>query len=336
MPLLPPLNGLRAFEAAARCGSFVLAGQELGVSSAAVSLQVKNLEAHLGKKLFVRSGNRISLTDAGENIYPTIARAFAQISESAQFVRGSRRARQLTISTLPSLSELWLLPKTLDFRKKHKIPVEIRVQQDPIDFTRDSIDIRFTYGSTFYSDHKEIILFRDEAIPVCSPAIWERYRDPHRTLERVPDAFLIHNKWGPSYSSEPSWKEWRAKAQLKAPEFTDSGLVISDTSLAISAAKKGAGFALVPSTLVRCDLATGSLLAPSKISIPMKKDYVCVFPERSRRIPHIATVPEFPASELNFPRTTQAHCNTYSAKTKVWLRKQPFETFLFQNINSSF
>ena len=282
---LPPLNGLRTFEAAARCGSFVLAGQELGVSSAAVSLQVKSLEQHLGKKLFIRAGNRISLTDAGEELYPTLARAFEDISEVAQTMRSHKSARQLIVSVLPSLSELWLLPRAIEFRAQTGVALDIRVQEDPIDFIREGVDLRLTYGSTYYPEYREIKLFSDLAIPVCAPSFWEQYSDPDGTLENIPDSLLIHNKWGPGYSSEPRWLEWRRMAQSRVTEISDPGLIISQTSLAISAARQGAGIALAPSILARSDLASGALVSPSKIGLPMKKDYVGVFPNARTELP---------------------------------------------------
>ncbi len=111
MRKLPPLNSLRAFEAAARFGSFVLAGQELGVSSAAVSLQVKTLEENLGKKLFLRQGNRILLTDAGVGLFPRVGSALDEISDAAQALRRVRRSRQLVISVVESFAELWLISR---------------------------------------------------------------------------------------------------------------------------------------------------------------------------------------------------------------------------------
>ncbi len=284
---LPSLNGLRAFETAARCGSFVLAGAELGVSSAAVSLQIKNLENHLGKKLFVRKGNRISLTDAGEEMYPKLARAFGELSDAAQIARSNKRSRQLVVSVLPALSELWFLPKALKFKDETGVSLDIRVQEDPVEFEREEIDIRLTYGSVLYGGYRQIPLFFDVSRPVCSPAFWAQYYDPQGKLANVPDALLIHNKWGPSYASEPLWSDWRRAAGSEAVEILNPGLVVSDVSLAISAAKQDAGIALVSSTLVNSDLASGRLISPSDITLPMKKGYVCVFPIARAEMPTV-------------------------------------------------
>ncbi len=290
---LPSLNGLRAFEVAARCGSFVLAGNELGVSSAAVSLQVKSLEDHLGKRLFVRKGNRISLTDAGEEMYPKLARAFGELSDAAQIVRSNKRTRQLVVSVLPALSERWFLPKALGFKEKTGISLDIRVQEDPIDFEREAIDIRLTFGAAFYPEYRQIPLFSDVAIPVCAPSFWAQYADPEGALTNIPDTKLIHSKWGPSYASEPVWSDWRSKAGTGEAPLSNPGLVLSDMSLAISAAKQEAGIALVPSLLVKADIVSGSLISPSEVSLPMKKDYICVFPNARAGTPTVRSFLEY-------------------------------------------
>lgn len=284
---LPSLNGLRAFEVAARCGSFVLAGKELGVSSAAVSLQIKTLEEHLGKKLFVRKGNRISLTDAGEVMYPKLARAFDELSDAAQITRSDRRTRQLVVSVLPALSELWFLPRVIKLWEKTGISLDIRVQEDPIDFEREAIDVRLTYGSALYPGYCQSLLFSDVAIPVCAPRFWARYSDLEGKLSNVPDSKLIHNKWGPSYASEPLWSDWRREAGLGEAQFSDPGLHINDLSMTISAARQGFGVALAPSVLAQTDISSGLLLSPGQTTLAMKKDYVCVVPNARAQNPAI-------------------------------------------------
>lgn len=279
MHKLPPLNGLRAFEAAARCGSFVEAGQELAVSSAAISLQVKNLEEHLGKKLFLRQGNRIFLTDAGEAIYPKIGLAFTELSEAAEIALNNQHNAQLVISVMPSLSEPWLLPKVMAFREKTGASVHLRVDADPVNFAREGIDLRITYGSSsLYAGYREIRLFSGVAVPVCSPDFWQSYADAQGTLKNIPDALLIHNRWGSHYSTEPNWTDWMKLAGHKSREFNDYGLIISDMSLSIAAARLGAGIALVPSVLAQQDIEAQRLVQPSSTSLKMKKDYVCVHP----------------------------------------------------------
>lgn len=287
MKSLPSLNGLRAFETAARCGNFVLAGEELGVSSAAVSLHVKSLEEHLGKKLFVRKGNRISLTDAGEEMYPRLARAFEELIEATQVAPSENRGRHLVISVLPALSERWFLPRVLAFRAQTGMSLDIRVQEDPIEFEREAVDLRLTYGSTFYPGYREATLFSGVAVPVCAPSFLSDHGDPDGSLRNVPDRHLIHNRWGPNYASEPNWSDWRRRAGWKSDVSPAPSLVFSDLSLAIATARQGAGVALVPSALIEGDLAEGTLVMPSEISLPMKKDYVCVYPHARADAPSV-------------------------------------------------
>ncbi len=289
MRSIPSLNGLRAFEAAARCGSFVLAGTELGVSSAAVSLHVKSLEDYLGKKLFVRRGNRISLTDAGEEMYPKLARAFTELADATQVADVPRRSRSLVVSVLPALSEPWLLPRALNFQQDTGITLDIRVQDDPIDFEREAVDLRLTYGSALYAGYSEFPLFSSSSIPVCSLAFWDKLSDPDAKLSNVPDAMLIHNRWGPSYSSEPLWSDWFELADTGRDTAANPQLVTNDMMLAISAAKRSAGVALAPEDLVAADIAAGALIAPSKVKLPMKKTYVGIYPNaRSELAPLVA------------------------------------------------
>lgn len=118
-----------------------------------------------------------------------------------------------------------------------------------------------------------------------------------RTYARLGSWFLIltiiHNKWGPSYASEPLWSDWRHKAGYERAALSNPGLVVSDMPLAISAAKQEAGVALAPRCLVQSDIESGALVSPSNISLPMKKDYVCVFPNARAEIASVRLLLEF-------------------------------------------
>ena len=272
----PPLNALRSFECAARYGGFVQAGKELGVSSAAVSLQVKNLEAHLGKQLFLRRGNRIFLTDAGEAIYPGIASAIEQLHETTRIVQQSQNRAQVVISVLPSLSELWLLPKLARVSDQLDFSVEVRVEPDPVDFLQSGIDMRLTYSARYYHEYYQTDLYEDAAVPTCSRDFWERHGDGDESLESVPARYLICNRWGPSYASEPAWEDWFAQQGRSDMEPLSPALTFSDTSLAIAAARKGLGIALAPKRLLAGDIENGSLILPCQSEMKMQYGYVAI------------------------------------------------------------
>ncbi len=279
MRKMPSLTGLRAFESAARCGSFVRAGEELGVSSAAVSLQVRGLEDHLGKMLFERQGNRIFLTDAGTELFPRLAHAFDEIADVTGRLQQSRKPRQLVVSVIPSLADCWLMPRISEFSAQTGAILDVCVREDPIDFVKEGVDVRLTYQSSYYAGLREKILFSDVAIPVCSQAFWREYGDPDGKLINVPHERLVQINWGPSYASSPSWQDWYRQAGRRQTGAVTSGMITSDLSVAIAAARNGAGVALVPSTFVELHLREGALIKPSPISIAMVRPYVCVFPE---------------------------------------------------------
>ncbi len=271
MPDLPPLNALRAFEVAARTGSFVQAGVELGVTAAAVSLQVKLLEEHLGKKLFQRQGNRIVLTDAGRTVYPRLERALSDIADMTAEVRSAQARAPLVISVLPSMAELWLMPRLCGFHTGRGI--EVRVEDDPVVFARDGVDLRVTYGAALYADHRVEMLFSDRFVPVCAPG----FPLPDG-LARMPDAGFIHTDWGPAYATQPSWAAWLAHARIRRTPDPAAGLRVGLTSLAIAAAREGLGVALAPRRIAGSEIATGRLVVPVRTALPMSDEYVLVFP----------------------------------------------------------
>ena len=273
-----PLNALRSFECAARCGGFVLAGKELGVSSAAVSLQVKNLESYYGKELFLRLGDKISLTDAGEAIYLDVAAALQQLSRTAEKLKKSRKPGYFVISVLPGLSELWLLPKLQQLIEALGVSLDIRVENDPIEFEQGAVDLRLTYDARYYKEYYRTEIFTDVATPTCSPAFWDCFGSDDGTFSTVPAKYFLQNRWGPAYASEPTWDDWFTSS--KSPEGLGEASTISfsDTSLVIAAARRGLGIALAPKVLLRDDINDGRLILPSDVSLPMKYSYVAICP----------------------------------------------------------
>ena len=234
MRSLPSLTALRAFETAARCGSFSLAAVELGVTAAAVSLQVKALEAELGRRLFLRQGNRILLTDAGRFIYPRLASAFKDLSEVVGL--GDQARGRLVISVLPMLGP-WVVSRL----SNPSAAFEIRLGEDPVSLIKGDADIRITYGGHLYPDHRVTSLHTDEMVPVGpqgSPA----------PKDLPPDRF-IHMNWGPGYGSLPGWAEWFSANGGTLPD-QNAGWRVNDAALALALIRDGRGIALLPRNLV--------------------------------------------------------------------------------------
>jgi LysR family transcriptional regulator, glycine cleavage system transcriptional activator len=270
MPDLPPLNALRAFEVAARCGSFVLAGRELGVTAAAVSAQIRALEDHLGKRLFLRQGNRITLTDAGRALYPRLESALTEIADVALQVRAARGRSGLVISCLPSLAEHWLVPALADYPAREGL--EIRVEDDPVPLAQDGADLRLAYGAALYPDYRSETLFADAFVPVCAPGLARP-----GGIGALPDSAFIHTDWGPAYATQPSWPAWLALARIGRLADPAGGLRTGSTGLALMAARAGLGVALVPSRLAAQDVASGHLAIPDATRLPMSSPYVMVW-----------------------------------------------------------
>ncbi len=225
-PDLLSLNALRAFESAARCGSFVGAAAELGVTAAAVSQQVRGLEVRMGRQLFLRQGNRILLTDAGREIYPALEQAFRDIASVAQHAQHRPRRQKLTLSVLP-----WLAPWAITALHGHTPPLDLRTEADPVALTQGEADLRLTYGAQLYPDHKVVPLFHDRMVIVgAKPASADQ---------------MIHIHWGAAYASLPSWATYSSQS---APD-PSLGFSVTDARLAVDLVRAGRGAALVPQAL---------------------------------------------------------------------------------------
>ncbi|MCH8926145.1 MAG: LysR family transcriptional regulator, partial [Proteobacteria bacterium] len=169
---LPPLNALRAFEAAARHLSFTKAAEELYVTQAAISHQVKALEAALDLQLFRRLNRRLMLTDAGQLYLPALTEAFDAIDTASARLRADENAGRLVVSVANSLAAKWLLPRLPRFRDRHpEIEVEISAADRLVDFGRDNVDMALRYGLGNYPGLRVDPLMKDTNFPVCSPEL---------------------------------------------------------------------------------------------------------------------------------------------------------------------
>ncbi len=278
---LPPLNALKAFEAAARTGGYVPAARELRVSPAAVSQQVKNLERFFEKQLFVRHHNRLSLTDAGLAVFADSAEALERLAAmTARTFEGEVRSR-LVISVLPSVASHWLI-RRLSRRLSGflaldpAIRLDIRVEEDPVDFARHGIDIRICYGAHLYPDLANTLLVQDEVLPLCAPVLLDSGALDVSSPRSLQDTALIHTNWGPSFASHPTWTDWFTWVGLDRVPDAGQGHRVGMSSLAIDLALAGAGVALGQRLLAGDEIANGGLVAPFGQSIPLGHPYCAV------------------------------------------------------------
>lgn len=299
---LPPLNALKSFESAARTGSYVAAAAELNVTPAAVSQQVRHLEEFLGRKLFTRFNNRIVLTDAGQSIYAGITPALEDIAALTQRVlAGSSRAK-LVVSVLPSLAECWFMPAFAAFSEATAMRIDLRVENDPVDFADGEIDLRICYGTGLYPGLPVVKLFRDEVLPLCQPALAAQL-----TLGKAEDSLFIHTNWGRDFASLPSWDEWFAKFDPQRRIDPAKGHRVGSSQLAIDFAARGLGIALGQLSLAEEHLRAGRLAVLYPQSLPLGHDYCAVYPHSKARKAGVVQLSEFLQTRAPRPSPLPTH-----------------------------
>src|SRR6266704_3536669 len=201
---LPSLNGLRAFEAAARHLSFTQAASELNVTQTAISHQIKRLEEELGIRLCVRQNRALTLTPQAQDYLPGIRAAFNDLRLATDRLLRKDDDRVLTVSTLASLAAKWLLPRLAAFQEAHPgIDVRITTSTSLIDFQRDNVDAAIRYGRGHWPGVRAEWLMADELFPVCSPALLNGSK-PLKCPEDLRDHVLLHT----SNANSDDWRLW--------------------------------------------------------------------------------------------------------------------------------
>ncbi|WP_146195109.1 LysR substrate-binding domain-containing protein [Pararhodobacter marinus] len=272
---LPPLRALQAFEAFGRLGSVTGAAQELGVTSGAISQQLKVLEEHLSMKLINKDGRRAALSNEALAYHKLIAEGFDRLRMAHTLVQRTKMGADLKVSGLPTLLLKWLNPLLHDIQA-HLDDVPLRLEAthlepDP-DLTNDMF--RLTYGSIAQRFPHARVLFTDHSFPACSPAFLKQHPEA-RTAEGLLRLPLIEIDWGPAYSSVPRWADWFAANGVRGASFKPVA-VHSLSSSALEAAAGGQGVVLAQRSFSRFDLELGRLVRLSQDSLSMPEPYfVC-------------------------------------------------------------
>ncbi|UTD29958.1 transcriptional regulator GcvA [Bradyrhizobium sp. WD16] len=274
MPRLPSLNGLRAFEAAARHRSFTLAAAELNVTQTAISHQIRRLEDELGVKLFVREGRSLSLTATGRDYLPGIRAAFQDLRLATDRLKQGSDGRVLTVSTLASFAAKWLLPRFGAFQERHPdIDVRITTSTSLVDFKKDRVDAAIRYGRGQWPGLNATWLMADELFPVCSPALLQG-PNALRKPEDLARATLLHTT---GYSDD--WRLWTTVFGVPLPAGARQGPTFDLSLMTVQAAIDGMGVAIGRSAYVRDDLEKGRLVAPFDMALPADAGFYLVVPE---------------------------------------------------------
>ena len=273
MQRLPPLNALRAFEAAARHLSFTRAAQELSVTQAAVSHQIKALEERLGVRLFLRRNRTLVLTEEGQGYFPQVQRAFTLLRDATARVASEESKGVFTLSTLSSFAARWLVPRLGGFVARHPdIDLRLATSQHLTDFAREQVDAAIRYGSGNYAGLAATLLLTEELYPVCSPALLARA--PLREPADLRNHTLLHDH------GVEEWGQWLTAAGVSGVSI-EQGHWYRDSSLLLQAAIAGQGVALGRSVLAAEEIAAGRLVRPFDWSLPSMNAYYFVCPQSS-------------------------------------------------------
>ncbi len=284
---LPPLNALRAFEAAARHLSLSKAAEELSVTPAAISHQIRTLEDHLGVALFRRDGRALLLTDAGQACLPGIREGFDRLASAIDEIDSLGMAGVLTVSVAPSFAAKWLLPRLDRFQVKHpEIDVRVSASMQLTDFSRDDVDMAIRYGGGRYPDLVVERLLEESVFPVCSPGLLKD-KGALENPEGLRHHTLLHDDSPDNDESCPTWEMWLKAAGVTGLDAS-RGPRFNQSSLVIEAAMLGRGVALAKATLATADLAEGRLVKPFEVSAPVHFAYYVVCPKAKLNLPKVA------------------------------------------------
>lgn len=275
-----PLGALRVFEVAGRHLSFTRAAEELFVTQAAVSHQIRRLEEFLGVRLFRRLNRSLLLTDAGQTLLPQVRDALTQLDTAVKQVATRGDGKRLSISLLPSLASRWLVPRLGTFIARHPdLDLRLAPSNDLTNFDRDDVDCVIRYGGGNYPGLTVHFLFGEAHSPVCSPALLGRLGPLEQPLD-LARYTLLHD------DDRNAWLQWLKLADAtqvdgnRGPVFTDAGMMIQ-------AAVAGHGVALARNALAEQDVAAGRLVKLFELDRPTRNAYYLIYPPHHESRPGV-------------------------------------------------
>ncbi len=298
---LPPLNALRAFEAAARHSSFARAADELCVTPGAISRHVLKLESYLGAKLFIRAHAQVELTLSGQSYLLEIREAFERISQATTTTRTTGlNERLLRITVPPTCAARWLVPRLAHFHAEHpQISIQLTTSHNAVDFGRDDVDAAIQYGRDVGPELTAQRLFDEVLLPVCSAAVAEQkpvLRRPRDVIRHV----LLHSIRRPN-----DWPDWFAGAGVDDPPL-DKSMAFENSTLTYQGAVDGLGVAIAQVAFVIDEIARGRLVAPVDVRLKSELAYFLVVPRDRAQLHKLRLFNEWAASEAATTRAAMA------------------------------
>ncbi|CUJ03757.1 transcriptional regulator GcvA [Cognatishimia activa] len=291
---LPPLTALRAFEAAARHRSFAMAAEELHVTPAALSFQIKSLEEHLGHPLFVRLNRAVELTEAGRALAPGTSEGFDALANAWRSAQRSVSTNTLTITAGPALTAKWLAPRIFDFARQHP-DTELRFSASlkNLDLERDDVDVAIRFGQRDYPDLYCLPVQKEWLTPVMTPEMAEQFNSPEKLL----DAPLVFDDSIDFLNPRCDWPVWFRAAGIEMPA-NKRGAHFSNADHAIDAAIAGVGAALGRRPIILKDVLEGRLVAPFKIAIESDARFRFLCRKGAETRPDVAALRDWFVAEI--------------------------------------
>ena len=287
---LPPLNALRAFEAAARHESFTRAAEDLCVTQGAVSHQVKALEAELGLKLFNRERQRLVITEAGRSYLEVVRDALDRIAAGTERLLQRQSTGMLTVTTSPNFAAKWLVHRLARFGEAHPgIDLRISASLQHVDFAREDVDLAIRHGDGQAGGLHVTRLCAEELVIVCSPKLISGKNALRKPADLAKHALLHIN-------DRNDWVKWLKAAGVNNVDVS-RGPILNQASMAIDAASDGQGVALARSALAAWDLIAGRLVRPFGPSLSVPYAYWIVCPKATANLPKIVTFRDWLLSE---------------------------------------
>ncbi|HEV2503830.1 MAG TPA: LysR substrate-binding domain-containing protein [Mesorhizobium sp.] len=294
---LPPIAAIRAFEAAARYQSFTRAAEELGMTQAAVSYQIKLLEDRIGVPLFVREPRQVTLTAAGRKLSPKVTEALDLLGSA--FVEVARKPDlHLIISTLPTVASTWLVPRLPSFQAANpEVRIKLHTSNDSIDFAREDIDVMIRGSDSVLPEHEVFSLFPMEYAPVCTA----EYRERH-AIAQPADLLKVRRFGALSW-----WAHWLTGAGVEnGNDDSRMDLVIGVQSIDVGLTLQGQGVAMVMPIFFADELSSGRLIRPFRHSGRDNRSYSLVYPKSRRHSRKIRLVREWIIAEAEATRSAFA------------------------------
>ncbi len=277
---LPPLNGLKAFEAAARSESFTRAAEELNVTQGAVSHQVKALEEVLGLKLFRRQRQRLLLTEAGRDYLAVLRDALDQIAIGTGRLLQRQESGVLTISTSADFAAKWLINRLSRFTEKYPdVDLRISASTRDVDFAREDVDVAIRHGDGNWPGLHVERLYSERLFPICSPKLIVGRNRITKAADLLKFPLL-------RLEDAKNWTRLFNAAGVKAT--VGPGPVLNRASMLIDAAIDGQGIALARTALAAWDLINGRLVRPVEASLKVANPYWIICPKSASALPKVA------------------------------------------------